>query len=82
MTHDRECKFDPKYCRDCKLQAEARADERYESTMRLLDAYNKGPKKKSFANLRHTIELYDAINAIGAQESLGQILESMREDER
>lgn len=28
MTHDQECKFDPKYCRDCKLQAEARADER------------------------------------------------------
>lgn len=28
MTHDQECTFDPKYCRDCKLQAEARADER------------------------------------------------------
>ena len=28
MTHDKKCKFDPQYCRDCLLQKEAREDER------------------------------------------------------
>lgn len=37
MTHDQECKFDPKYCSMCKLQAEAREDERRKAANKLLD---------------------------------------------
>lgn len=71
MVHDQECKFDPKYCRDCKLQAEARADERYKATMRVLDAYKKNKPRQWFSlNLGHLQTLmyvYDAIEAIGAR---------------
>jgi hypothetical protein len=28
VTHDEKCTFDPKWCHDCIVQAEARADER------------------------------------------------------
>lgn len=36
MTHDQECKFDPKYCSSCKLQAEARVDEREKVAARVM----------------------------------------------
>lgn len=35
MTHDEQCKFDPKWCRDCQMQAEARADERDKASQRV-----------------------------------------------
>lgn len=37
MTHDQECTFDPKWCSSCKLQAEARADERRKAADKVLD---------------------------------------------
>lgn len=39
MTHDLTCQFDSKYCSMCKLQAEARADEREKIAMRIEAAW-------------------------------------------
>lgn len=37
LTHDAICRFDPKWCRDCQLQIEARASERAQVVKRLRD---------------------------------------------
>lgn len=43
MTHDQECTFDPKYCSSCKLQAEARVDERQQAAAKIVDMATKYP---------------------------------------